>query len=141
MRELEPAIRDVLAGKVYVSPAIADRLLKEGPRQQLNGGQPLEQLTARQREVLQLMAEGETTKGIAMILKLSNKTVEYHRAKLMECLNIFDVPGRALPCARAVTERTTKTTTDGTQRLRAPAERLFPFSSLVVETVVIFQAW
>jgi len=91
--ELEPAMKSVLAGKVYLSPDIAKRMLKEGPRRESNGVAPLQRLTARQREVLQLMAEGETTKGIAMILKLSNKTVEYHRAQLMECLNIFDVPG------------------------------------------------
>ena len=54
---------------------------------------PLGQLTARQREILQLIAEGETTKGIALLLKISSKTVEYHRAQLMERLNIFDLPG------------------------------------------------
>ena len=40
-----------------------------------------------------LLAEGQTTKAIALILKVSDKTVEYHRAKLMERLNIFDIPG------------------------------------------------
>jgi DNA-binding CsgD family transcriptional regulator len=54
---------------------------------------PLEQLSGRQREVLQLIAEGQTTKGIADILKLSPKTVEYHRMKLMACLNVHDIPG------------------------------------------------
>jgi DNA-binding CsgD family transcriptional regulator len=50
-------------------------------------------LTPRQREILQLIAEGRTTKSIAHILTLSDKTVEYHRAKLMARLNIFDIPG------------------------------------------------
>jgi DNA-binding NarL/FixJ family response regulator len=54
---------------------------------------PLEGLTDRQREILQLIAEGETTKGIALLLKISCKTVEYHRAQLMERLNIFDLAG------------------------------------------------
>jgi DNA-binding NarL/FixJ family response regulator len=54
---------------------------------------PLEQLTPRQREILQLLAEGQTTKAIASILKVSDKTVEYHRAKLMAALKIFDLPG------------------------------------------------
>ena len=54
---------------------------------------PLEQLTGRQREILQLIAEGQNTKGIAEILKLSPKTVEYHRMKLMDCLKVHDVPG------------------------------------------------
>jgi DNA-binding NarL/FixJ family response regulator len=52
-----------------------------------------DQLTDRQREILQLIAEGETTKGIALLLKISAKTVEYHRAQLMERLNIFDLAG------------------------------------------------
>jgi DNA-binding NarL/FixJ family response regulator len=54
---------------------------------------PLERLTSRQREILQLLAEGQTTKAIALVLKLSDKTVEYHRAKLMARLDIFDVAG------------------------------------------------
>jgi DNA-binding CsgD family transcriptional regulator len=54
---------------------------------------PLEQLTSRQREILQLIAEGQNTKQIAELLKVSPKTVEYHRLKLMDCLNVHDVPG------------------------------------------------
>ena len=54
---------------------------------------PLEQLTGRQREILQLIAEGQNTKGIAEILKVSPKTVEYHRMKLMDGLNVHDIPG------------------------------------------------
>jgi DNA-binding NarL/FixJ family response regulator len=50
-------------------------------------------LSARQREILQLIAEGQNTKGIAGLLKLSPKTIEYHRIKLMRCLNVHDVPG------------------------------------------------
>ena len=52
-----------------------------------------EQLTSRQRETLQFIAEGQNTKQIAAILKISPKTVEYHRMKLMNGLNIHDVPG------------------------------------------------
>jgi DNA-binding CsgD family transcriptional regulator len=54
---------------------------------------PLEPLTIRQREILLLIAEGQNTKKIAEILKVSPKTVEYHRMKLMNCLNVHDVPG------------------------------------------------
>jgi DNA-binding CsgD family transcriptional regulator len=50
-------------------------------------------LSARQREILQLIAEGQTTKAIALILKVSPKTIEYHRMQLMQRLNIFDIPG------------------------------------------------
>jgi len=54
---------------------------------------PLEPLTIRQREILLLIAEGQNTKQIGEILKVSPKTVEYHRLKLMNCLNVHDVPG------------------------------------------------
>jgi DNA-binding CsgD family transcriptional regulator len=53
----------------------------------------LEQLTGRQREILQLIAESQNTKQIAGILKVSSKTVEYHRRKLMAVLDVHDVPG------------------------------------------------
>jgi len=54
---------------------------------------PLQRLTIRQREILQLIAEGQNTKQIGDILKVSPKTVEYHRMKLMSRLNRHDVPG------------------------------------------------
>ena len=50
-------------------------------------------LTGRQREILQLIAEGKNTKSIGVRLQISPKTVEYHRMKLMEALNVHDVPG------------------------------------------------
>ena len=50
-------------------------------------------MTSRQREVLQLIAEGRNTKQIGDILEISPKTVEYHRMKLMNCLNVHDIPG------------------------------------------------
>jgi DNA-binding CsgD family transcriptional regulator len=77
-------------------------LPRDMPAQLLNGlplkriadrKSPLEQLTSRQREILQLIAQGQNTKQIAAILKISPKTVEYHRMKFMGCLNIHDVPG------------------------------------------------
>jgi len=54
---------------------------------------PLQRLTIRQREILQLIAEGQNTKQIGDILKVSPKTVEYHRMKLMTGLNLHDIPG------------------------------------------------
>lgn len=53
----------------------------------------LEELTTRRREILQLIAHGQNTKQIAGILKISPKTVEYHRLKLMDGLDIHDIPG------------------------------------------------
>ena len=92
--ELELAVRAVAQGQTYLSPAISRQVVEE-----YLGGQsapaagPLTQLTARQREVLQLIAEGKTTKQTAALLKVSVKTIETHRAQLMERLGIHDVPG------------------------------------------------
>jgi len=92
--ELPAALKGVAGGEVYLSRQIASQFLKKFPLQQIGRStSPLEQLTSRQREILQLLAEGQNTKTIALVLKVSDKTVEYHRAKLMERLNIFDVPG------------------------------------------------
>lgn len=92
--ELAIAIRQVAGGEIYLTREISNRLVKRLPLQQISYQKsPLEQLTDRQREILQLIAEGQTTKAIALILKISPKTVEYHRARLMERLNIFDIPG------------------------------------------------
>ncbi|HWW01932.1 MAG TPA: response regulator transcription factor [Candidatus Acidoferrum sp.] len=92
--ELSTALERVARGEIYLTAEMSNRLVKKLPLQQIaHQKSPLEKLTARQREILQLIAEGQTTKAIGMILKVSPKTVEYHRAKLMERLNIFDIPG------------------------------------------------
>lgn len=94
LAELEAAITRVAGGEIYLSKDISAQLLRRFPSQQSALAKtPLEQLTERQREILQLIAEGQTTKAIALILKVSPKTVEYHRMKLMERLNIHDIPG------------------------------------------------
>jgi DNA-binding NarL/FixJ family response regulator len=92
--ELPAALKAVAGGEIYLSREISIRFLQKFPLQQIaRSTSPLEQLTSRQREILQLLAEGQTTKAIASILKVSDKTVEYHRAKLMAGLKIFDIPG------------------------------------------------
>lgn len=92
--ELNAALTRVLAGEIYLSREISTQMLKEHPLHRMAAYKgPLDELTDRQREILQLIAEGQTTKAIALILKVSPKTVEYHRAKLMERLKIYDVPG------------------------------------------------
>jgi DNA-binding NarL/FixJ family response regulator len=92
--ELKVALQRVASGEIYLSREISARLRDQLPLQRIaHARNPVEHLTARQREILQLFAEGQTTKGIALILKISAKTVEYHRAKLMQTLNIFDIPG------------------------------------------------
>ena len=92
--ELETALQRVAHGEIYLSREISTRLPKNFLLDGIaNRKSPLEQLTGRQREILQLIAEGQNTKGIAEILKVSPKTVEYHRMKLMGCLNVHDIPG------------------------------------------------
>jgi DNA-binding NarL/FixJ family response regulator len=91
--ELERAIATVRQGRFYLSSELSPLARQLPLIPACSRHKPLDQLTARQREILQLMAEGETTKGIALLLKISSKTVEYHRAQLMERLKIFDLPG------------------------------------------------
>ncbi len=92
--ELETALLQVIDGEIYLSREIAVKLRKKFPLEQIaQTKSPLEQLTARQREILQLIAEGQNTKSIGSLLNVSPKTVEYHRAQLMERLNIYDIPG------------------------------------------------
>ena len=92
--ELSAALKSVAAGEIYLSRQIAAQFSKKFPLQQIaRSTNPLGQLTSRQREILQMLTEGQTTKAIALVLKVSDKTVEYHRAKLMASLNIFDIPG------------------------------------------------
>jgi DNA-binding NarL/FixJ family response regulator len=92
--ELEIALQRVVQGDIYISQEISRRIVRKLPLQGIaDRKSPFEQLTSRQREILQLVAEGQNTKGIAEILKVSPKTIEYHRMKLMNSLNIHDVPG------------------------------------------------
>jgi DNA-binding NarL/FixJ family response regulator len=92
--ELKGALQRVVGGEVYLSREISARLRNKLPLQEIaQSRSPVEQLTERQRDILQLIAEGQTTKAIALILKLSPKTVEYHRTQLMQRLDIFDIPG------------------------------------------------
>jgi DNA-binding NarL/FixJ family response regulator len=89
--ELESAVRSAARGEAYLSPAISRYLVDDYVRRTSSGGGPLDRLTPRQREVLQLIAEGNTTKAIATRLGLSVKTVETHRAQLMERLEVRDL--------------------------------------------------
>jgi DNA-binding NarL/FixJ family response regulator len=91
--ELELAIRSVTEDKTYLSPSIS-RTVIDSYLERVGGPlSPLEQLTSRQREILQSIAEGKNTKEIASDLDISFKTVESHRLQLMERLNIHDIPG------------------------------------------------
>lgn len=91
--ELAVAIAAVARGESYLSPAISKQVVDGFLRGAAPVEDPLAALTPRQREILQLIAEGRSTKQIASDLDVSVKTVETHRAQLMERLDIHDVPG------------------------------------------------
>ena len=91
--ELELVLKSVAQGKIYLSPLIS-RIIINSYMERAGGElSPLEQLTSRQREILQMIAEGKNTKEIASTLEISVKTVEAHRLQLMARLDIHDVPG------------------------------------------------
>jgi DNA-binding NarL/FixJ family response regulator len=91
--ELELAITSVGADKTYLSPSISRTVINSYLERVGEILSPLEELTSRQREILQAIAEGKNTKEIAAELEISVKTVESHRLQLMERLSIHDVAG------------------------------------------------
>jgi DNA-binding NarL/FixJ family response regulator len=95
--ELELAIRSAVKGEAFLSPAVSTKVIGSFVSQLSSAHKsrpsPYEQLTMRQREVLQLLAEGYTAKEIAEKTRLSINTVETHRTNIMNRLNIHDVAG------------------------------------------------
>ena len=96
--ELELAVRCATKGETFLSPAISTRVVENylsglSGGERASGSNSHDLLTPRQREILQLIAEGYTTKDIARKLGLSTNTVEVHRANLMDRLNIHDIAG------------------------------------------------
>jgi DNA-binding NarL/FixJ family response regulator len=89
--ELGLALRAVMRGETYLSPAISTQVVAGFVNQYRNNS--LEQLSQRQQDTLRLIAEGYTTQEIARQMGISTKTVEKHRAQLMERLDIHDVAG------------------------------------------------
>jgi len=84
--ELVAAIREAVQGRTYVTPLIAADLLREYRDRGDHRATDFGQLTPRQREVLQLVAEGHSAKEIARLLHISPRTAEFHKARLMETL-------------------------------------------------------
>jgi DNA-binding NarL/FixJ family response regulator len=98
--ELEIAVNAVMRGETYLSPAISKhvvdnylRRISDVSPEKEKGPDIFKQLTSRQREILQLIAEGNSTKEIANKLNVSIKTVETHRMQLMDRIGIHDVAG------------------------------------------------
>jgi DNA-binding NarL/FixJ family response regulator len=86
--ELVAAIQEALKGGKYISPQIAGDLMESFRRGTSPGADPVDNLTPRQREVLQLVAEGRSAKEIATILCISRRTAEFHKARLMDTLGV-----------------------------------------------------
>lgn len=90
--ELELALASVLRGETYLSPRVS-RQVVERYVQRVTAERPGDDLTPRQREVLRMLAEGKSTKEVAFQLHLSVKTIETHRAQIMERLDIHELAG------------------------------------------------
>jgi DNA-binding NarL/FixJ family response regulator len=91
--ELPTAIKVVSRGDVYLSPKISTQVVERYVQAGSAQPDPLAGLTTRQREILQLVAEGKSSKEIASLLDLSVKTVESHRGQIMERLGVHDLTG------------------------------------------------
>jgi len=86
--ELVTAVREALQGRTYVTPMIAGELLESYRQVDSRPHDSAQRLTARQREVLQLIAEGRSAKEIAAVLKISTRTAEVHKARILEALGL-----------------------------------------------------
>jgi two-component system response regulator NreC len=86
--DLVSAVRAVARGEGYLSPAVSNAVLDDYRRHVTN---PIDLLTSREREVLQMLAEGKTNKEIAGVLNLSVYTVDAHRGRIMEKLNLHSI--------------------------------------------------
>src|SRR3989338_965649 len=96
--ELQLALQSVLGGHRYLSPRVAGQVIDAASGRR--GEDPLELLTSRQQEVLYWLAKGKSNKEVAFILNLSVKTVDTHRAQIMERLAIRDLAGLVMYALR-----------------------------------------
>ena len=86
--ELVLAIRSALAGRTFLTPELAGDLLEAAGRDPSRAGDPVASLSQRQREILQLLAEGKTAKEVGALLGISARTVETHKYELMRVVGI-----------------------------------------------------
>jgi DNA-binding NarL/FixJ family response regulator len=91
--ELELALKAIAREETYLSPAVSKKVINNYLERVGDAEDLQSALTPRQREILQLIAEGKSTKEIAFMLSVSIKTVEAHRAQMMARIGIHDVPG------------------------------------------------
>ena len=86
--DLVSAVRSVARGEGYLSPGVSDAVLDDYRKHVTN---PIDLLSSREREVLQMLAEGKTNKEIATVLNLSVYTIDAHRGRIMEKLNLHSI--------------------------------------------------
>ena len=86
--ELILAVKAALQGRTFITPALAGEVLESMRREPVHAPDPVAALTSRQREILQLLAEGCSAKQIAGKLDISHRTVEFHKYQMMESLRI-----------------------------------------------------
>jgi two-component system, NarL family, response regulator NreC len=100
--DLITAVKAVMQGKSFFSPAVSQMLLEDYMRQlrDRQAEDTYDLLTAREREILQMVAEGKSNKEIANLLHLSPYTIETHRANMMEKLSLHNVPELILYAVR-----------------------------------------
>ena len=93
--ELPLAIRAAIQGDVFLSPSIANIVLEAylGNEDRKQSENPLDSLTPRERQLLQLIAEGRTNRESARLMKIGERTVEKHRANIMNKVEVHDLPG------------------------------------------------
>jgi DNA-binding NarL/FixJ family response regulator len=91
--ELAAGVRAVLSGQTYVAPVIADLVVRRSLGQTAHTDRQPNSISTREREVLQLVAEGRSTKEIAAALYVSIKTIETHRKQIMDKLNVHSIAG------------------------------------------------
>ena len=88
--ELLTALREVTRGRTYITPALAADVLESMRKGKSGSGDPAARLTPRQREILQLLVEGQSAKQIAGALDISARTVEFHKYQMMESLGLHN---------------------------------------------------
>ncbi|MBE7551284.1 MAG: response regulator transcription factor [Anaerolineales bacterium] len=95
VEELLLALRAAMRGEIYLSPAVSQMMMTDflAGQSAAEVASPFDQLSAREREALKLVAEGATNKAIAEAMQISVKTVEKHRTNLMTKLNVHDLAG------------------------------------------------
>jgi DNA-binding NarL/FixJ family response regulator len=99
--ELQAAIEAVSAGDTYLSPQVSRHVVSGLIEKTSADGSPkADLLTPRQSEILKMIAEGKSTKEIAFVLEVSTKTIETHRARIMERLEIHDIAGLVVHAIR-----------------------------------------